>query len=185
MQFSKRVSQLARAYNIDPKDVLFAFLITSGATTAEAFAVIHRPAATTNAALSTRASNHIGQRPGLQKLIAELETDPDNNTDQPTTRRGRPRTRTTTQQTEDNPEVLDYTDKDAVLKEYAKAVGEAEKISDKLSALNGIANLQRMKQEAKVEEEKRVIFYVPLSYERCEELTEYLAKYFSKNGVSQ
>ena len=184
MQFSKRVSELSRLYGIDPKDVLFAMLATSGASTAEAFAVIFRPTATTNNAISTRASQYIGQRPGLRKLIDELNAQQSDNLEQPVPRRGRPRKDTGAEQ-ESKP-ILDYTDKDAVLKEYAEVAVTAEKIGDKLAALNGIANLQRMKQEAKVEEEKRVQFYIPLTYDRAEELRQYLARYYAeKDGNTE
>ena len=184
MQFSKRVSELSRLYGIEPKEVLFAMLATSGASTAEAFAVIFRPTATTNNAISTRASQYIGQRPGLRKLIDELNAEQSDNPDQPVPRRGRPRKDTGAEQ-ESKP-ILDYTDKDAVLKEYAEVAVTAEKIGDKLAALNGIANLQRMKQEAKVEEEKRVQFYIPLTYERAEELRQYLARYYAeKDGNTE
>lgn len=184
MQFSKRVSELSRLYGIEPKDVLFAMLATSGASTAEAFAVILRPTATTNNAISTRASQYIGQRPGLRKLIDELNAEQSDNPDQPTPRRGRPRKDTGAEQ-ESKP-MLDYTDKDAVLKKYAEVAVTAEKIGDQLSALNGIANLQRMKQEAKVEEEKRVQFYIPLTYDRAEELRQYLARYYAeKDGNTE
>ena len=184
MQFSKRASELSRLYGIEPKDVLFAMLATSGASTAEAFAVIFRPTATTNNAISTRASQYIGQRPGLRKLIDELNAQQSDNPEQPTPRRGRPRKDTGAEQ-ESKP-ILDYTDKDAVLKEYAEVAVTAEKIGDKLAALNGIANLQRMKQEAKVEEEKRVQFYIPLTYDRAEELRQYLARYYAeKDGNTE
>ena len=54
-----------------------------------------------------------------------------------------------------------------------------------MSALNAIAGLQRMKQEAAVEDEKRVQFYIPLSYERAEELTNYLARYYAeRDGIT-
>ena len=177
MQFSKKVTQLSREYNIDPKEVLFAMLTTSGASVAESFAVIFRPAATTNSALSSKASQYIGQRPGLRKLMDELSKDPE--TDQPKSKAGRPR-KQQTEETEENKPILDYTDKDAVLKEYAGIAMSAEKIGDKLSALNGIATLQRMKQEAKVEDEKRVTFYIPLSYDRCDELLAYLQRYYAE-----
>ena len=182
MQFSKKVVQLSRLYNLDPKDILFAMLATAGASTAEAFAVIFRPAATTNASLSSKASQYIGQRPALRRLIDELNKDPEN-PDATTAKRGRPRTKTTSETLEDTP-ILDYTDKDAVLKEYAGIAVSAEKIGDKLSALNGIATLQRMKQEAAVEDEKRVTFYIPLSFDRCEELRQYLHRYYTeKDGT--
>lgn len=184
MQFSKRVSELSRLYNIEPKDVLFAMLSTSGASSAEAFAVIYRPACSTSNALSSKASQYIGQKPGLRKLIDELNAQQSDNPDQPTTkRRGRPRKDAATEP--DPKEILDYTDKDAVLKEYARLTVTAEKPSDKLSALNGIATLQRMKQEAKIEEEKRVQFYIPLSYARCDELLEYLRRYYTEKQESQ
>lgn len=188
MQFSKKVVELSKLYNIDPKDVLFAMLNAAGATAAEAFAVIYRPACSTSNALAAKASQFLTIRPGLRKLITELEaqaaaTDPST---QPTKRPGRPRKNDnpSTQPTAPAP-ALDYTDKDAVLKEYADIVVTAEKVGDKLSALNGIATLQRMKQEAKVEEEKRVVFYVPLAFERCRELCEYLARYYRESGENQ
>lgn len=182
MQFSKRVSELSRLYAIDPKDVLFAMLATSGASTAESFAIIYRPACSTQNALQSRASNYIGQRPGLRKLIDELNAQQSDSPEQPTKRRGRPRKGTDKEP--DVKQILDYTDKDAVLKEYAEVVVTAEKPSDKLSALNGIATLQRMKQEAKIEEEKRVQFYIPLSYARCEELLAYLQRFYADKGAN-
>lgn len=168
MQFSKNVTQLARLHGIEPKDVLFAMLSTSGASIAEAFAVIYRPTVSTSAALATKASNYIGQRPGLKKLIKHLEqqhnTDTDTDNPTPTRRRGRPRkdNPNNESQAKDTP-TLDYTNKDAVLQELARIAERCEKESDRLAAIREISNLQRMKQEAAVEDEKRVIFYIPLS----------------------
>lgn len=171
MQFSKRVSELARLHGIEQKDVLFAMLATAGASTAEAFAVIYRPTVSTSAALSTKASNYIGQRPGLKRLINQFDAERATTTDsdtQPAKRRGRPRKEDSGQQ-EDRP-LLDYTDKDALLQEYARIAERCEKESDRLSALNAIAGLQRMKQEAAVEDEKRVRFYIPLPIDKTLEL---------------
>ena len=182
MQFSKRVSELSRLYSIDPKDVLFAMLATSGASTAESFAIIFRPTCSTQNALQSRASNHIGQRPGLRKLIDELNAQQADDPDQPTKRRGRPRKDAATDSTTDNDTPrLDYTDKDAVLQELARIAERSEKESDKLAAIREISALQRMKQEAAVEDEKRVQFYIPLSYTRCDELLEYLRRYYVEN----
>lgn len=186
MQFSKRVSELSRFYAIEPKDVLFAMLATSGASTAEAFAVIYRPACSTQNALQSRASNHIGQRPGLRKLIDELNIQQSDDPEQPVKRRGRPRKNTTNDTTlvDDTPR-LDYTDKDAVLQELARIADRSEKESDKLAAIREISALQRMKQEAKIEEEKRVQFYIPLSYARCNELLEYMRRYYEEQRTTQ
>lgn len=183
MQFSKRVAELSRLNNINPKDVLFAVLATApGISTVEAFAIIYKPTSTTNNAIAAKASQYIGQRPGLRKLIDELtaqQTDPETG-DQPK-RRGRPRKEAATTDTsqEDTPR-LDYTDKDAVLQELARIAERSEKESDKLAAIREISALQRMKQEAAVEDEKRVQFYIPLSYERAEELRRYLARYYAE-----
>lgn len=177
MQFSKKVSTLSREYNIDPKDVLFAMLATSGASTAEAFAVIFRPATSTNAGLSSKASQHIGQRPGLRKLMDELSKDPE--TDQPKAKAGRPRKELTPETITPTP-AIDYTNKDEMLKEawtqYQGATTEA--IKTKWYAI--IVDLQRMKQEQNTAEEKRVTFYVPYSYERCDELLAYLRRYYEE-----
>lgn len=182
MQFSKRVSQLSREFNIDPKDVLFAMLATAGASTAEAFAVIFRPATTTNAALSSKASQYIGQRPGLRKLMDELSKDSE--IDQPKTRAGRPRKKHAEETEEDFP-LIDYTDKDSLLKELARIAERSEKDGDKLAALREIGSLQRMKQEAAVEDEKRVNYYIPLSYAQCDKLLLYLEQYFNKKADNQ
>ena len=186
MQFSKKVSELARIHGVDPKDVLFAMLSTAGASVAESFAAIYHPTVSTNAAISTKASNYIGQRPGLKRLIKQLDeeraTQTDNDT-APAKRRGRPRKEDSTPE-EDAP-TLDYTDKDAVLQELARIAERCEKESDRLAALREISALQRMKQEAAVEDEKRVQFYIPLSYERAEELRQYLARdYAEKDGLT-
>lgn len=179
MQFSKRVSELSRLYGIEPKDVLFAMLATCpGVSTVEAFAVIYKPTSTTNNAISTRASQYIGQRPGLRKLIDELNAEQSDNPEQPTPRRGRPRKDPPIDST-DTPR-LDYTDKDAVLQELARIAERSEKESDKLAAIREISALQRMKQEAAVEDEKRVQFYIPLTYDRAEELRQYLARYYAE-----
>lgn len=171
MQFSKRVSELARLHGIEQKDVLFAMLATAGASTAEAFAVIYRPTVSTSAALSTKASNYIGQRPGLKRLINQLDAERATQTDNdtaPAKRRGRPRKDSGTSE-EDTP-TLDYTNKDAVLQELARIAERCEKESDKLAAIREISALQRMKQEAAVEDEKRVTFYIPLSIDKVLEL---------------
>lgn len=187
MQFSKRVSELSKLYGIDPKDVLFAILSTApGVSAVEAFAAIHRPTSTTNNSISAKASYHIGQRPGLRKLIDELNAQQSDDPNQPTTkRRGRPRKGTATDSTtaDDTPR-LDYTDKDAVLQELARIAERSEKESDKLAAIREISALQRMKQEAAVEDEKRVQFYIPLSYARCDELLEYLRRYYVAKAES-
>jgi hypothetical protein len=188
MQFSKRVSELSRLYGIEPKDVLFAMLATCpGVSTVEAFAVIYKPTSTTNNAISTRASQYIGQRPGLRKLIDELNAQQFDNPEQPTPRRGRPRKDPPTDSpTEQDTPRLDYTDKDAVLQELARIAERSEKESDKLAAIREISALQRMKQEAAVEDEKRVTFWIPLNYERAEELRQYLARYYAeKDGNTE
>lgn len=188
MQFSKRVSELSRLYGIEPKDVLFAILSTAhGVSSVEAFAAIYKPTATTNNSIATKASYHIGQRPGLRKLIDELHTQQADSPNQPAAkRRGRPRKDTPTDTTTDNDTPrLDYTDKDAVLQELARIAERSEKESDKLAAIREISALQRMKQEAAVEDEKRVQFYIPLSYARCDELLEYLRRYYAEKQESQ
>lgn len=187
MQFSKRVSELARLHGIEQKDVLFAMLATAGASTAEAFAVIYRPTVSTSAALSTKASNYIGQRPGLKRLIKLLDEEratPTDNDTAPAKRRGRPR--------KDNPNEtiiptaeIDYTNKDEMLKEAWEQYTGATTEAAKAKWYSIIVDLQRMKQEQNTAEEKRVQFYIPLSYERAEELTNYLARYYAeKDGAT-
>lgn len=193
MQFSKYISDLARTHGIDQKDVLFAILITGGAAIPESFATVYRPTVSTSSALTSKASNYMGQRPGLKRLIKELDaqrtttTNTDNEPSPAARRRGRPRKDDTDDNTnnntnnkgDDRPQ-LDYTDKDAVLQELARIAERCEKESDRLAAIREISSLQRMKQEAAVEDEKRVTFYIPLTYERCDELLLYLRRFYAE-----
>lgn len=193
MQFSKRVNELSRLYAVEPKDVLFAMLSTAGASAAESFAVVYRPTISTSAALATKASNYIAQRPGLRRLIKQLDMERpttaqlngvasspnQSQTTEPAKRRGRPRKDPNNPEcAQDDKPTLDYTDKDAVLQELARIAERCEKESDRLAAIREISSLQRMKQEAAIEDEKRVHFYIPLNYGRVEELTELLDKFF-------
>lgn len=187
MQFSKRVSELARRHGVEQKDVLFAMLITSGASTAEAYAAIYQPTTSTSAALATKASNYIGQRPGIKRLIQSLDDERVSAVEMDSTmrRRGRPRKEDTTNvETETNPEVVkEYLNKDSIIGKLVAIAERCEKESDKLAAIREISALQRMKQEAAVEDEKRVQLYIPLSYERAEELRQYLTRYFAEKGA--
>lgn len=176
MQFSQKVTQYSKLFNIEPKDVLFAMLATAGASNAEAFAIIYRPSCSTSSALNSRASQYVGQRPGLARLIKQLDEERNAlNPDAPQ-KRGRKRKDQKPEIPDDSPR-LDYTDKDAVLQELARIAERSEKESDKLAAIREISALQRMKQEAKIEEDKKVVFYVPLSYARCDELLQAMAEY--------
>ena len=153
-------------------------LTASGASVAESFAVIFRPAATSNASLSAKASAYIGQRPALRRLIDDLlPTDDDGTTK---SKAGRPRKDSAVPSVAEVPEI-DYRDKEALLKELAILAGRAEKDSDRLAAIREIGAFQRMKSEAKIEEDKRVCFYVPLSNSHCEALTSYLRRYFKES----
>lgn len=185
MQFSKKVSELARIHGVDPKDVLFAMLSTAGASVAEAFAAIYRPVVSTSSALSTKASNYIGQRPGLKRLINQLDAEratPTDNDTTPAKRRGRPRKGDNSNiEVETDPDIVkEYLNKDSIIGKLVAIAERCGKESDKLAAIREISALQRMKQEAAVEDEKRVQFYIPLSYERAEELRQYLARYYAE-----
>lgn len=178
MQYSKKVSELARLYNVDPKDVLFSMLTAAGASRAEAFAVIYRPTVSTSNALTTKAANYITQRPGLRKLIKQLEEEAGKGkaAADPTPAPRKPKTPAP----EASRPSIDYTDKDAILKELAEIAERCEKESDRLAALREIGALQRMKAEARIDEEKRVIFYLPLSYSKCDELLTKLSQYLEQ-----
>lgn len=183
MQFSKRVSELARNNGITPQDVLFAMLITSGASAAEAFAVIYHPATSTTSGLSAKASNYIGQRPGLKRAIKQLDAErvatsgPDS--PEPVKRRGRPRKADKEGAVTPTPEI-DYTNKEAMLREAWEQYQGATTEAVKAKWYGIIVDLQRMDKEQTAAEEKRVHFFVPLGYERAEELRQYLTRYYAE-----
>lgn len=43
-----------------------------------------------------------------------------------------------------------------------------------------LADLQKWKQAEQKDEDKNVVFYIPLSYDRCEELWDYLQRYYAE-----
>lgn len=181
MQYSKRVSELARLHGIEQKDVLFAMLTTAGASASEAFAVIYRPSVSTSAALATKASNYIGQRPGLKRLIKQLDAEraAPTDTEQPAKKRGRPRKEGNNAEAETNPDVVkEYLNKDSIIGKLVAIAERCEKESDKLAAIREISALQRMKQEAAVQDEKRVTFYIPLPIDKA---IEFLARQLKKH----
>ena len=180
MQFSAKTSELSKVYNIDPKDVLFALLISAGASTPEAFASIFRPTVVTNAAIQRKAAELIGQKPGLKRLMSDLDFKKKN------TPPGVNHEKEKDQKKERvNADLIDYTNKDAMLRELAEIAGRAEKESDRLAAIREIIGVQKMKSEAKIEEEKRVVFYIPLTFRRCEELTDLLTRFFKEVDKSR
>ncbi len=193
MQFSKFVSQLARLHGVDPTDVFFALLVSAGASIAESFSVIYRPKVTTSSALATKASTYIGQRPGLKRLISYLDEqkakDHATGESEPTCtkRRGRPRKESNTAvEIETDPDIVkEYLNKDSIIGKLVAIAERCEKESDKLAAIREISALQRMKQEAAVEDEKRDNFYIPLSYDKCNELLAYLQKWDAEREQKQ
>jgi hypothetical protein len=180
MQFSKYTGELSRRFNVGAKEIYFAMLIAAGASKAEAYAIVYRPTISTNQAMSKKAGLLIQQNPGLDRLITYLcrqlgtgqQTTPTPTkpaADQPTT---------PAKPTNPRDEIpFDYTDKDAILLEMARETMNTTG-TDRVRALRELAEQQLMKQEKNFNEEKRVHFYIPLSYERAEELTEYLKKWY-------
>lgn len=180
MQFSKKVSELARLHGLDPKDVLFAMLITAGASVAESFAVIYRPPASTTAGLTTKASNFIGSRPGLRRLIKAMDEDKikiSAGDASPAKRRGRPRkddANSSPVAPSPAPAEIDYTDKGQMLREAWEQYQGATTEAVKAKWYGIIIDLQRMDKEQNLDEKKQVLFYIPLTFDKCSELLELL-----------
>ena len=181
MQFSKFTADHARNFNIDPRDVLFCLLYCSGASVAESYAVVYRPKTTTATGLQAAARKLMNLKPGINALIAELNSKHADSVTPDTSgrRRGRPRKDIDASAALAIRDTFDYTDKDAVLRELVKEA-EITSGSERARILMQVAELQKMKAEQAKGDEKRVQFYVPLSFPQCAELLELLQKEHKK-----
>lgn len=178
MEFSYKVTKLAKDFAVEPKDVLFAMLLNSGASVAEAYAVIYRPNITTNNSLTTKARATIAEKPNFDRLIEKLRG---------STATATPVKQKSTlmkRQSEIAEQKNKMLQKDTLLLEYAEIALNAQKDEVKMKAMDSISNLMRMKNEEVIEQDKRITFYIPLDYKNCDRLFEYLEQYYSDDRVS-
>lgn len=179
MQYSKYICDLRRIYGLEPKDVFFALLVASGAQSYEAYTAVIKASSASPQSLKSTSAQYIDQRPSLRKLIQDLNNGirtPDNKKPQnETTATETHKPKTHANKIESS--YIDYSEKDAVLRELSRIVERSE-TKDQIQALKAIADINRLKQEQNKAEEKRVIYYIPLGYRYADELLVLLQKYY-------
>lgn len=167
--FSASTEQIARLYNIDPRDVLFCQALAGGADRGDAFftifirgnnKAIQKYNDTVNAA-----DDYFRQKPGLRVLVNRLKVNKPLKSDRPELREELSESESLNDENENdtqkNDEVLKkISDKSFILAELYRSL-RILRGKERATVLMQIADLQRMKQDDLKEDEEKRVFYLP------------------------
>lgn len=167
MVFSEFTQKLAKQNNITPKEVFFAILTAAGCEPYEVIAVTHSPNISTKGKLQEAAEKLMRDNSGITKLQKALNAQWEH------VENTRQRIKTTSGK--------DYTSKEVVLQELGEIVRGSNKDSDRLSALKSISDLLRLREEQDKDTGKLVTYYIPIDYNKADELHR-LLKEWNKEG---
>lgn len=167
--FSASTEQLARLYNLDPRDIIYCQALAGGADRGDAFfaifirgnnKAIQKYNDTVNAA-----DDYFRQKPGLRVLVNRLKVNKPLKSDRPELREELSESDTLTDESENdtqkNDEVLKkISDKSFILAELYRSL-KILRGKERATVLMQIADLQRMKQDDLKEDEEKRVFYLP------------------------
>ena len=167
--FSASTEQLARLYNIDPRDIIFCQALAGGADRGDAFfaifirgnnKAIQKYNDTVNAA-----DDYFRQKPGLRVLVNRLKVNKPLKADRPELREELNESEAINDENENdtqkNDEVLKkISDKSFILAELYRSL-RILRGKERATVLMQIADLQRMKQDDLKEDEEKRVFYLP------------------------
>lgn len=167
--FSASTEQLARLYNIDPRDVLFCQALAGGADRGDAFFAIfirgnNKTIQNYNDTVNA-ADDYFRQKPGLRVLVNRLKVNKPLKADRPELREELNESETLNDENENdtqkNEEVLKkISDKSFILAELYRSL-KILRGKERATVLMQIADLQRMKQDDLKEDEEKRVFYLP------------------------
>lgn len=167
--FSASTEQLARLYNLDPRDIIFCQAIAGGADRGDAFFAIfirgNNKAIRNNNDVVNAADDYFRQKPGLRVLINRLKVNKPLKADRPELREELNESETLNDDNENdtqkNEEVLKkISDKSFILAELYRSL-KILRGKERATVLMQIADLQRMKQDDLKEDEEKRVFYLP------------------------
>ncbi len=167
--FSASTEQLARLYNIDPRDVLFCQALAGGADRGDAFFAIfirgnNKTIQNYNDTINA-ADDYFRQKPGLRVLVNRLKVNKPLKADRPELREELKESEEINDENENdtqkNDEVLKkISDKSFILAELYRSL-RILRGKERATVLMQIADLQRMKQDDLKEDEEKRVFYLP------------------------
>ena len=167
--FSASTEQLARLYNLDPRDIIYCQALAGGADRGDAFfaifirgnnKAIQKYNDTVNAA-----DDYFRQKPGLRVLVNRLKVNKPLKADRPELREELNESESINDENENdtqkNEEVLKkISDKSFILAELYRSL-RILRGKERATVLMQIADLQRMKQDDLKEDEEKRVFYLP------------------------
>ena len=160
VQYTADTEQIARAYNLEPQEVILSFALAAGAPTADAFRIIFKtPAKTTAQEIETIVNNMINNKPALKILINRIK-----NHQNPVTLKKQDREQIQNMKQDQEGNNLSEEEKN----EYKTRSGLIEKIITQVNitsgkeAISGLQTLAKMqgldKPDEQTEEERRKYF---------------------------
>ena len=167
--FSASTEQLARLYNLDPRDIIFCQALAGGADRGDAFFAIfirgNNKAIRNNNDVVNAADDYFRQKPGLRVLVNRLKVNKPLKADRIELREELNESETLNDDNENdiqkNEEVLKkISDKSFILAELYRSL-RILRGKERATVLMQIADLQRMKQDDLKENEEKRVFYLP------------------------
>ena len=167
--FSASTEQLARLYNLDPRDIIFCQALAGGADRGDAFFAIfirgNNKAIRNNNDVVNAADDYFRQKPGLRVLVNRLKVNKPLKADRIELREELNESETLNDDNENdiqkNEEVLKkISDKSFILAELYRSL-RILRGKERATVLMQIADLQRMKQDDLKEDEEKRVFYLP------------------------
>ena len=160
VQYTADTEQIARAYNLEPQEVILSFALAAGAPQADAFRIIFKtPAKTTAQEIETIVNNMINNKPALKILINRIK-----NHQNPVTLKKADREQIQNMKQDQNGENMTEEE----MNEYKTRSGLIEKIITQVNitsgkeAISGLQTLAKMqgldKPDEQTEEERRKYF---------------------------
>lgn len=149
MYYTTQTKDLAKQYNIQPRDVHFCMLVAAGAEKAEAYYTVYCQAATTRATshlATVQAEELLRNHPGMKVLINKLK-----------------HRRPARQQQDDTADTTpdeDLTSRDGLIQFMRRNLSQVTG-KDALAAAQTLAKLEGYDKEKPVKEEERRTFYLP------------------------
>lgn len=166
MEYTKDTMNTAHTFNLDPRDVLFCYLVATGADRAESYYTIYdhgtNKTCKTLEQARTKANEFFSLNPGAAVLVQRIKTrKPLNTSDaKKQAQTAEEENQTKERQEQENEELKKFTDKSYIIAQLAKEA-KNQTGKERANILMQIADLQRMKQEETKQDEEKRLFYLP------------------------
>ena len=153
---SSKMKQLMRSYELELEDVLFAQLVADGYSQQEAAQAIYHPM---GMSLTPFSRKLMERKSGIKLLIDNIKDDMER-----ANKRVDEIIASTNPKSKKKKAVFD---KDRIIEELHIQYSRAKEGKEKADIMTKIADIMQVKKEEAKEEEKRLVYYLPLRCEIC------------------